>query len=84
MDLGAERGVASALTAESRAFCGGQDTSQLYERTDGKKAWRAEVPATEEEKEAAIAAEREFVALFPLEYAGSISSSEILSTDSVR
>ena len=39
------------LAASSRAFCGGQDTHVLYEREDGKKAWRAEIPASEEEKQ---------------------------------
>ena len=54
------------LSAESRAYCFGQDTSQLYARDDGKKAWRAEVPATDEEKELAAAAAREFQERFPL------------------
>ena len=42
------------LRVQSRTFNYGQDTSQLYER-DGLKAWRAEEPATLEEKEEAAA-----------------------------
>ena len=65
----AEEGPTAAqkqLSAESRAYCFGQDTSQLYARDDGKKAWRAEVPATDEEKQQAAAAEAEFRKEFSL------------------
>ena len=40
------------LVATARRSSFGQDTSQLYERDDGKKPWRAEYPATVEEKQA--------------------------------
>ena len=65
----AEEGPTAAqkqLSAESRAYCFGQDTSQLYACDDGKKAWRAEVPATDEEKQQAAAAEAEFRKEFSL------------------
>ena len=50
---------AAQLQASSRVMAFGQNTSQLHPRADGKKAWRAEVPATVEEKEEGAAAVRE-------------------------
>ena len=38
----------SQLVPQMRAACYGQDTSRLYEREDGKKPWRAQVPAEHE------------------------------------
>ena len=54
------------LSAQSRAFNYGQDVSQLYEREDECKPWRAEEPATPEEKEEAAAVLRRFLEQFDL------------------
>ena len=48
------------LAASSRFFCGGLDTHILYEREDGKKPWRAEIPASDEEKQESSAAVLDF------------------------
>ena len=44
---------AAQLQASSRAMSFGQDTSRLHPRADGRKAWRAEVPAGDDEKQKA-------------------------------
>ena len=54
------------LVATARRSSFGQDTSQLYERDDGKKPWRAEYPATVEEKQAGSQARERLLAAFPL------------------
>ena len=40
------------LANQARTASFGQDTSVQYPRADGKKAWRAEHPATSEDKAA--------------------------------
>ena len=42
---------ATQLVASSRIMSFGQNTSQLHARTDGRRKWRAEVPATDAHKE---------------------------------
>ena len=43
----------SQLGNQMKVACFGQDSSRLYEREDGRKPWRAEIPARPAEKEAA-------------------------------
>ena len=53
-------------TYQSKAASFGQNTSQLYERDDGKKPWRAEIPAGPEQKAAGKAGLAEFHKAWPL------------------
>lgn len=46
----------------------GQDTTQLYERQDQKKAWRVEHAPTQEEKELAAERAADFMKDFPMEH----------------
>ena len=50
---------AAQLQKSSRTMSFGQDTSRLHPRANGKKAWRAEVPATDDEKDVGAAAVEE-------------------------
>ena len=52
----AARQAAQLQQATSRVMSFGQDTSRLHARANGKKAWRAEVPADVEEKDEGAAA----------------------------
>ena len=64
---------ATQLVASSRIMSFGQNTSQLHARTDGRKRWRAEVPATDEDKEdgaEALAAVRERLQIGSLHLGG--------------
>ena len=55
------------LSHQARLMSFGQDTSRLYERKDSdKKAWRAEFPATEDDKVAAREAAKGFTERWPL------------------
>lgn len=61
---------AQQLELQTRAFSFGQDTSKLYARVgddEGKKRWRVEFAATENEKEEAAMAILEFKETFPLQ-----------------
>ena len=58
--------LSARLSAAAQRFSFGQDTSRSYPRHDGKKAWRAEVPADEVDKEAGKDAAAELGAQFPL------------------
>ena len=54
------------LSSQSKAASFGQNTSQLYERDDGKKPWRAEIPAGLEQKAAGKAGLTEFHEAWPV------------------
>ena len=54
-----------------------QDTSRLYDRDNGKKPWRAEHPATDDEKEIGKAARDDILQRFPL---ATLNSKELVET----
>lgn len=61
---------AEPLELQTRAFSFGQDTSKLYASVgddEGKKRWRVEFAATENEKEDAAVAILDFKQTFPLQ-----------------
>ena len=55
------------LLQQTRLASFGQDASRLHERDDGKKPWRAERPALDDDKAAARAAAAAFLERWPLE-----------------
>ena len=77
MDEEADARRAAQLAASSRAVSFGQDTSRLYDRDNGKKPWRAEHPATDDEKEIGKAARDDILQRFPL---ATLNSKELVET----
>ena len=55
------------LQHQTRLASFGQDASRLHERDDGKKPWRAEVPALPDDKAAARELALSFMERWPLE-----------------
>ena len=55
------------LQQQTRLASFGQDASRLHEREDGKKPWRAEFPALEDDKAAARGAAAAFLERWPLD-----------------